>query len=144
MEELKRKILNSKFLFAALPVPVPRREWQDKFDELQEAAEISSAESWSLPLENETFYYLLEAESNPLEVVASTVSYNNTTIPYGQLPVQFLFKPTGYQLTWYKYPLRGAYSNQDVPFEGFCNMVDLCLQSIADDPLHIALKEQQH
>ena len=42
----------------------------------------------------------------------------------------FVFKPTGYQLKWYKYPLRDAYANKDISFGDFCTMLGKCAESV--------------
>lgn len=40
----------------------------------------------------------------------------------------FLFKPTGYTISWYKYPLRDSYSNMDLPIEDFKEMLIECIR----------------
>ena len=42
----------------------------------------------------------------------------------------FEFKPTNYQLKWYKYPLRDSYANQELTLEQFKEMLEKCKQSI--------------
>lgn len=42
----------------------------------------------------------------------------------------FIFKSTGYELKWYKYPLRDAYANAEVDFDTFVNMLNTCLNSV--------------
>lgn len=39
----------------------------------------------------------------------------------------FLYYPTGYEIRWYKYPLRDAYANQDLTYEQFSEMVADCI-----------------
>ena len=41
----------------------------------------------------------------------------------------FLYKPTGYELRWYKYPLRDAYANKQLAFDQFKAMLDECGKS---------------
>ena len=36
----------------------------------------------------------------------------------------FLHKPTGVAITWYKYPFRGAYINVDIKYKDFLNLLD--------------------
>ena len=38
----------------------------------------------------------------------------------------FIYSPTNYELDWYKYPLRDAYSNQNLLYEEFKTMLDNC------------------
>lgn len=42
----------------------------------------------------------------------------------------FIFKKTGYELQWYKYPLRDSYANQDISFAEFKEMIEKCKKSI--------------
>lgn len=45
-----------------------------------------------------------------------------------ELP-NFVYKPTGLEIRWYKYPMRDAYSNQDVSVEEFKEILKACLRS---------------
>jgi len=38
----------------------------------------------------------------------------------------FIYHPTGYHLTWYKYPLRDAYANQKMTYKEFDLMLKDC------------------
>lgn len=42
----------------------------------------------------------------------------------------FHYKPTGFGIQWYKYPLRDAYMSQEISLEEFCKIIDHCLESI--------------
>ena len=47
----------------------------------------------------------------------------------------FLYKPTGFELRWYKYPLRDSYTNQKITLAGFKKIVSACIRSCkADSP----------
>lgn len=41
----------------------------------------------------------------------------------------FLYKPTGFELRWYKYPLRDSYTNQKITLAGFKKIISACIQS---------------
>ncbi len=45
-----------------------------------------------------------------------------------ELP-NFVYKPTGLEISWYKYPMRDAYSNMDVSVEDFKAILNDCLRS---------------
>lgn len=45
----------------------------------------------------------------------------------------FVFKPTGYQMKWYKYPLRDAYANRDLSLDEFKAMLSVCAASLAPE-----------
>lgn len=42
----------------------------------------------------------------------------------------FVYKPTGLEISWYKYPMRDAYSNQDVSLEQFVEILADCERSM--------------
>ena len=46
----------------------------------------------------------------------------------------FLFKPTGFELRWYKYPLRDSYSNEKLTVPMLRKMVDECIRSLGKNP----------
>ena len=47
-----------------------------------------------------------------------------------ELP-NFVYKPTGLEIRWYKYPMRDAYSNQDIAIEDFKAILKSCQDSLA-------------
>ena len=42
----------------------------------------------------------------------------------------FWYKPTDYQLQFYKYPLRDAYANRAVSLREFAAIIDACIESL--------------
>ena len=44
----------------------------------------------------------------------------------------FLYKPTGLEIRYYKYPLRDAYSNQKLTLKKFKGIIDKCIESIKE------------
>ena len=42
----------------------------------------------------------------------------------------FVYKPTNFQIQWYKYPLRDSYMNQNISIEEFKEVIDICRKSI--------------
>lgn len=56
----------------------------------------------------------------------------------------FIHKPTGIELSWYKYPLRGVTCNrEELTDELFIRIVDECIKSIADfKPLEKILTDE--
>lgn len=45
----------------------------------------------------------------------------------------FLYKPEGFALRWYKYPMRDAYTNQPCDLKRFTILIDACISSLASD-----------
>lgn len=43
----------------------------------------------------------------------------------------FVYKPTDLEISWYKYPMRDAYSNQDIAIEDFKAILKSCQDSLA-------------
>lgn len=42
----------------------------------------------------------------------------------------FVYKPIGLEMKWYKYPMRDAYSNQDIDIDTFKKILSDCANSI--------------
>lgn len=42
----------------------------------------------------------------------------------------FIYKPTGFEIRWYKYPLRDSYMNKRIRLERFRDMIDACVESV--------------
>ena len=97
---------------------ISRGRWQDIFCELDK--EVCG---WSRsPRENDTFYYKSEAEDTIWD-------------KDGNYQPNFIYKPAGFKMCWYKYPLRSCYANRDIDFDSFKKMVDACLVSLKNQPL---------
>lgn len=45
----------------------------------------------------------------------------------------FLYKPTGFQIQWYKYPLRDSYTNMKVSLDEFDDIIDDCIKSLKEN-----------
>lgn len=98
--------------------PIPRGEWQEYFCSLDE-----KCCGWSRsPRENDTFYYKSEAEDTIWD-------------KDGNYQPNFIYKPTGFKMCWYKYPLRSCYANRDIDFDSFKKMIDACVESLKTQPL---------
>ena len=55
----------------------------------------------------------------------------------------FVYKPTGFELEWYKHPLRDSYCNQDIDFRKFTDILEDCKRSLAagDGPKGLISKQ---
>jgi len=42
----------------------------------------------------------------------------------------FLYKPTGFEIQWYKYPFRDSYTNQPITLDEFKAIIDNCIASV--------------
>lgn len=42
----------------------------------------------------------------------------------------FWYYPTGFELAWYKYPLRDSYCNQRITYLEFCEIIKKCIESV--------------
>lgn len=47
----------------------------------------------------------------------------------------FLHKPSGFAIQWYKYPLRDSYMNTQISLEQFSEMITNCIESLRSNPL---------
>ena len=97
--------------------PIPRGEWQHYFHKLAEGCEDIRR-----PQENDIFYYKAEAEDTIWD-------------EQGNYKPDFIYKPTGFRMVWYKYPLRSCFANRGITTDEFKKMVDACVESLGSRPL---------
>jgi hypothetical protein len=45
----------------------------------------------------------------------------------------FTYKPLGYELMWYKHPLRDSYANQSLTWEEFQMVIDDCIKWVEEN-----------
>ena len=45
----------------------------------------------------------------------------------------FVYKPTGFEIQWYKYPMRDSYMNKNITIEVFVSILVKCFESL--DPI---------
>ena len=45
----------------------------------------------------------------------------------------FHYKPTGFGIQWYKYPLRDSYKSDDISLRKFREIIDQCVRSLAGE-----------
>lgn len=45
----------------------------------------------------------------------------------------FVYKPTGLEIQWYKWPFRDSYINQEMPLQQFEQIIEHCLNSVRKD-----------
>ena len=80
-------------------------------------------EEWrGTPLENDIFYYKADAE-------------NHIWDDQGNYLPNFIYKPDGFRMCWYKYPLRSCYANRGITLDIFERMVDDCSDSLSSREL---------
>jgi len=60
------------------------------------------------------------------------------------LKPNFCFKPTNFQIQWYKYPFRDSYTNQQVALKEFSQIIDACIDSLKDDGKYKSLMRGKH
>ena len=44
----------------------------------------------------------------------------------------FIFKPLGVEIRWYKYPMRSAYSNKNITYDEMKNILNACKESLTN------------
>ena len=98
--------------------PIPRGIWQDIFY----GKLADKCEEWSTPLENDIFYYKADAE-------------DHTWDDQGNYLPNFIYKPDGFRMQWYKYPLRSCYANRGITIDVFERTIDDCVKSLKTQPL---------
>lgn len=97
--------------------PISRGEWQHYFSKLAEKCDDIRRSQ-----ENDTFYYKAEVE-------------DHTWDDQGNYLPNFIYKPDGFRMCWYKYPLRSCYANRGITIDVFEKMIDACVKSLETQPL---------
>jgi hypothetical protein len=110
-------------------VPIPRGAgWEDQLKRLFDAYAPDRDRSWrdyGDPFENDTFCV---AEYWWGDCTCGAVSEHK---PDCKLMVpNFLYKPTGFAIEWYKYPLRDSYMNFEITLDEFTQIIDKCIASL--------------
>lgn len=116
---------------------IPRNEWQDYFCKFLEDCGFDGIYGY---VEDKSLQkYIVKVDSKD-EFSEQAEMFDNGVfkiLPYWwgdsdnitDLP-NFFFYPTGFEMVWYKYPLRDAWSNMPITFEEFKNMIDKCRESL--------------
>lgn len=119
--------------------PIPRGEWQAEFWKFLEECGFDSygnIEKETLEANLKTIY----SDVNNKDYEEHTHYFENDIfklMPYYwgdadnicAMP-NFIYKPCGFELSWYKYPLRDAWSNQNITLEEFKEILNKCKQSL--------------
>ena len=99
-------------------VPLDRNEYQDEFWRLTRAMDPDNYSG--VHFENDIFemhpYCWCDGDDCPQ---CGSMEQPN-----------FEYKPTGYRIRWYKWPLRDSYANVHIDIEEFTKMVDHCIESL--------------
>ena len=130
--------------------PFERGKWQEEFcDFFRECG----FDAYGHINEDDLEKYLITIDSGRLIKTASgeempehTHAFDNgvfRVMPYwwgesreiAAMPNFIFYPPDGsepFELQWYKYPLRDAYSNREITFSEFLSMLHTCKESISD------------
>lgn len=112
------------------------REWQDRFCEhLNEMGfdGYGFIQTGHEHLEN--FITLIASEEDAPVRVFENETFSLMPYYWGDdenisvLP-NFVYKPTGFQLSWYKYALRDSYMNQEITFDVLDDLLKHCKNSL--------------
>lgn len=125
--------------------PVPRDEWQDKFCEFLDECGFDTygyinddtlEKEYGIIIEGEGIVTLKNGESYK----EHQQGFDNgifRILPYywGESEnicklSNFIYYPENYEIQWYKYPLRDSWSNKEITFEEFCDILDKCKESL--------------
>lgn len=89
--------------------------YEEEIERLTEALEVKTLQEIT-EWENDTFY------------VSNYSPRSSADDP------NFIHKPSGLELQWYKYPLRDSYFNRDCTLKEFRQIIDDCVESVEDNP----------
>ncbi|MHA2044701.1 MAG: hypothetical protein ACW99G_07895 [Candidatus Thorarchaeota archaeon] len=122
-------------------VAIPRGEgYENLLDELMNTIDKEHYEKtmgYGFYFENDIFhvfpYYWGDCTCRPeSDTLPSEEEYYNYTHKDTCLLLKpnFLYKPTGYELSWYKYPLRDSYASEDLTLLEFADIIKKCVESL--------------
>ena len=101
--------------------PIPREEYEEEFFRLLDV--VADDSCYGTNFENDVFtmrpYYWGDCECEDEHDEDCPVIQPN-----------FLHKPSGLEIHWYKYALRDSYSNQKLA--NFAEIIDECIESIKE------------
>ena len=101
---------------------VPRMEYQEAFCEFLE----------SIGCDGYGWNHRIAGNKTETDMFIVRPYYWGEDVSEAALP-NFVYKPTGLEIRWYKYPMRDAYSNQDVSVDDFKAILAKCRESIKGD-----------
>lgn len=108
------------------------RDWEEIFCQIYDILGIESHDHY----ENDTFkifpYYWGECNCGFEQETEWYDSNNHKSHCFLVLP-NFIYKPTNFQIKWYKYPLRDAYMNQNIDCDEFTIMINDCISGIINE-----------
>lgn len=107
--------------------PVERDDWQDVFHEFLEEIGLDGRgyiESKSIDKKYET-----DRGGFENDVFFVNPYYWGDDESIEEEP-NFVYKPTGYELQWYKYPMRDSYANKNLTLEEFMDILEKCKLSM--------------
>ena len=106
----------------------PRRQYQDAFVEFLHSID---ADDYGY-MNSSTDHLSEEGRTFENDVFTLRAYYLGEDRTLGELP-NFVYKPTNLIISWYKYPMRDSYSNQDISLEDFRTILNKCKESITNN-----------
>ena len=98
------------------------------------------ADDCNIPFEREVnqelFYYILVNKDTGIDHDFGFDNDTFTLMPYcwdddvENVEPNFYHKPSGFKISWYKYPLRDSYCNMDITHEQFRSILYDCVNSL--------------
>lgn len=108
------------------------RKWEEKFYDLVDAINPDT-DGYVENYENSTFrisrYWWGDCTCGMGEDVEVSAHLSTCEL----VKPNFHYKPTNYQIQWYKYPLRDSWSNYHITIDKFEKMIDDCIESMEND-----------
>jgi len=130
-EKLKNGWVKNKYGF----LEYPEKDWETmKKSELEIVKELYKKRGWDTKSKNWWHGFAIRCDCDYWERYEKWLK--KIGYPNGHkescllMKPNFLYKPTGFWIKWYKYPLRDAYTNQVIALQEFKEIIDKCIESV--------------
>jgi len=114
---------------------IPRKEaWESPMFDLQEKL-MEGCSPYGTPFENDVFSMRLydwdaQCTCGYEAIEDKWTNKNKHTKECRLVKPNFLYKPTGFSLMWYKYALRDSFSNRKISLKKWQRMLKHCEESV--------------
>jgi len=109
-------------------------EWSwDKKRKIEDEIYKKLTTKYGLPMQGCAVHCTCDYEQR-YEAWIKTIGYADGHKPDCPLvKPNFHYKPTDFQIQWYKYPFRDSYTNQKITLKAFSTIIDACIDSLNGD-----------
>lgn len=103
------------------------RDWEDRMIELLDKAHVSVC---GYVEDNIPEKFIKYVDGRAFENEIFRINPFDYDVDSDNALPNFIYKPTGYAIKWYKHALRASYANKNITFKEFDRIIIDCLKSL--------------